>query len=167
MRTILYVKKETKANTEYRLMSRQDLDWLFTKMNQILSVCQYKQTGSVCDRGSSLPLNERFTMKYPTLPRMSTGIQNSIQSFCEGIISNFKNQSKTGLQRDLSNKQCDGLQIVFQVANQLIADFDEVEFVEADALPKLKAPTDRMSTFFDFSKTAYCGTRSSIAVEDC
>lgn len=128
----MYVKKNVKANTEYRSTSRDDLDMVLEQCKQIVSVT------NECSRSNNKDLLHAaatLNSRNPKIPRQSGGKVNSAKSMCEGVLDNFKNG-----QYDLSIKTCIGVQEAFRVASVIFDNFEEVTFTEVDSLPRLVAP---------------------------
>ncbi len=124
-RSVPYIKKVTQANTEYRKSTSADTNWILAHCKRLVSVANDCANAGIKE-GAAL------NAPNPKMPRMSTGQHNTPKSMCEGVVDNF-----TRGQYDLSNKQCDGLVEAFRIGNDIIEDFEEVEFNEVAVLPKL------------------------------
>lgn len=149
MRNIKYLKKRVSANTEYRKISLEDLNWILSKLQELqifIDECEstydlevQEVYGLLC-----LPINELPKQGIPPYAR------NSVRSFTNGVLKNFL----AGSQRDLSHKTCDGLTIIFTIASALLVNFDPVNFVETtklDVKPKpIVKPTENTNELFQF-----------------
>jgi len=139
---IPYRNKATTANTVFTEMSESDKNWIEQQCNRIISIADRYPTDA-----------SRLNDKNPNLPRHNDGIQrgmNTPKSFCEGVVDKL---NLPGL-KDLSTKQMDGLVEAFRIGEELIEDFESVEFEEVDKLPKLKSVNtvtqeDSGTTMFD------------------
>jgi hypothetical protein len=149
MRNIKYLKKRVSANTEYRKISREDLNWILGKLQELqifIDECESTYDLEVQEVYKILctPLDELPRQGYEPYQR------NSIRSFAKGVIKNFF----TGGQRDLSNKTCEGLIVIFTLAEALLADYEQVNFVESiklDVQPKTIAKdTNNTNKLFEF-----------------
>jgi hypothetical protein len=142
MKTVEYVKKSTSANTEYRWCRSQDLRWILSQSGRIVELAELLSEDVV-----------RFNLARPDLPRQGSGKRNSIHTLCQGIIDNF-----AGGQYDLTARQCEGLEVAFRVAEEMIEDFEAVEFREVVALPKMtscvrEVPNTTFPDLFDIELT--------------
>ena len=133
MKTIPYINKDTKASTQYRKTTKQDIDWVLTQCKRIAQVA---------------PISDELRTPNPKMPRMSAGGRNTPESMCKGVIDNFN-----AGQYDLSDKQCTGLEEAFRIGEEVIEDFEGVVFEQVDVLPKMKSvvqvPTEPPGTFGD------------------
>lgn len=149
MRNIKYLKKRVSANTEYRKISREDLNWIFHKLRELVAFideCETTYDLEVQEVYAMLcaPIDDLPKCGYPPYQR------NSIRSFAHGVLKNFS----TGTQRDLSHKTCEGLNIIFAIASALLVNFDSVNFVESvklDVQPKtIVKDTNNTNKLFEF-----------------
>ena len=139
MKIIPYRKKTTTATTQYNETTSWDLAWILDQAQRLV------QTAADCEK-HKIPEGSRLFSRNGNMPKQSTGKMNSPKSMCEGVIENFNKG-----QYDLSDKQMTGLTEAFKVGNEIIEDFDEVEFTEG-TLPKLRSLLPRsidsaLSTF--------------------
>ena len=149
MRNIKYLKKRVSANTEYRKISREDLNWILGKLQELqifIDECESTYDLEVQEVYKILctPLDELPRQGYEPYQR------NSIRSFAKGVIKNFY----TGTQRDLSHKTCEGLNTIFAIASALLVNFDSVNFVESvklDVQPKIIKHTENTNKLFEFN----------------
>lgn len=133
MKIIPYIKKQTNANTQYNCTTSTDTNWVLAQSKRLVDVAtdcisHGIKEGMVLDQSN------------PKLPRMSTGKRNSPKSMCEGVVDNFNHG-----QYDLSDKQMEGLAEAFRIGNEIINDFEEVEFNEVEHLPKITHPVTEMN----------------------
>ena len=122
-----YINKKTTAGTQYRQTTKQDLNRVLEQCKTLVQVAPYD------------PALQTPSAK---MPRMSNGKRNTPETMCQGVIDNFNSG-----QYDLSDKQCDGLTEAFRIGEQIIEDFETVEFEEVTSLPKIRptatpAPVD-------------------------
>ena len=122
MRTVKYVNKQTSAKTQYRKCSSEDLRWILAQCQRIVEVAELNIQDVI-----------NLNTSRPDLPRQGTGKRNTCHTLCQGIIDNFRES-----QYDLTARQCDGIERVFRTAFNIIDDFDTVEFVEVNDLPKIR-----------------------------
>ncbi len=126
-RHIPYKNKTTTAGTQYRQTTSQDTNWVLEQCKQLSHVA------AECEKHK---LKEGAALNHPNpyLPKMSTGRRNTPATMCDGVVDNF-NQG----QYDLSDKQMDGLKEAFRICNNIIEDFEQVEFEEVVSLPKIRS----------------------------
>lgn len=154
MKTIPYrAKTEIKtANTEYREFRSADKKYLMDKLREIIELAdgcinapeQYLKTIGI-------------KMKTPNknIPRMGKINQskmNSIYSAAEGIVDNIQN----GTQEDFSNHTCKITEASFKELKNIFNDWELVEFVEVDELPKhapVHDPIETKTTLSDLFDT--------------
>lgn len=140
MRSINYKKKVTTANTQYNETTSWDLAWILSQSQRLI------QTATDCEIHKVSEGSRLFT-RNGNLPKQSSGKMNSPKSMCEGVLDNFHKG-----QYDLSDKQMQGIEESFKVANEIIEDFEQVEFIEGE-LPKLRsklpAPLESALTTFE------------------
>jgi hypothetical protein len=104
-RRIQYIPKITSARTNYREISVEDMAWLQQELIRWTSLMA--EVGVAHDEDSKF-INDQFWHKRTTsLPRGKEG-NNSPCSFVGGLINNLV----FGEQRDLSDKQMDGIAYV-------------------------------------------------------
>ena len=149
MRTIKYLKKRVSANTEYRKISLEDLNWILSKLQELqmfIDECESTYDLEVQEVYSllCLPINELPRQGIPPYAR------NSVRSFTNGVLKNFF----VGSQRDLSHKTCDGLITIFTIAAALLNDFEQLNFVETTKLDVKPKPiikhTENTNKLFHF-----------------
>lgn len=124
--------RQTSAKTEYRDLSKDDLDWVLEQLNIV------KSLGTQPVNPDTIVYNLWRAIKAldSNLPRKGNGTRNSCLSIAEGIIDNFNHG-----QWSLSAPQCDLIEKSFSKIHDLIDEFDNVEFEEVTALPSKKTFT--------------------------
>lgn len=127
MKTIVYKKKQTNAQTQYNETLSKDLKWVLQQCKRIVELAE------TCEQ-EEIEEGARLYSRNGDLPRQKTGKMNTCKSMCQGVIENFDNG-----QYDLSEKQIEGLTIAFNVAHDIIDEFEAVVFEEVQTLPKLKS----------------------------
>lgn len=100
-RRIMYVPKQTGANTNYREISQEDMDWLQSELIRWIS--EVSDTAIKHDEDSKY-IVEWWMKRHKLLPRSRVG-QNSPFSFTGGMVKNLV----FGTQRDLTDKQMEAI----------------------------------------------------------
>ena len=128
MKIIPYKSKVTNANTNYKETRFVDTKWVLDQCKTLVLVADTE--------------GDRLLALNPKMPKQSTGHRNSPKSMCEGVIDNFNNG-----QYNFSDKTMQGITESFRIGEELIEDFEAVEFVEVDTWPKISVPkTPEVST---------------------
>jgi len=142
---IQYKLKQTSANTQYVETTSSDTKWILQQCRHLIQVAMACEVNNITE-------GQRLFTRNGYMPRMSNGKMNTCRTMCEGIIDNFAEG-----QYDLTEKQMIGLTEAFKVGNDIIENFDSIEFKQVDELPKLRIrevpevsrPPSTFSTLFD------------------
>lgn len=130
MKTIKYKKKQTTARTQYNETTSIDTQDVLNKCKRIVEVADACEKHNIAD-------GKRLYGRNDKMPRQSNGKMNSPKSMCEGVIDNFNNG-----QYNISDPQIKGLSESFNVAHDIIEDFEQTIFEEVTTLPKLSMPSN-------------------------
>jgi hypothetical protein len=120
-RTIKYIPKITQARTEYREISDDDMAWL--KMEFWRWLAQMAELEQSRDQDSRWVLEQWWHRRTDTLPKGQSG-QNTPSSFVGGLTQNLV----FGTQRDLTERQIEGIQTISHVLSQAYASCTAVRF---------------------------------------
>jgi len=120
MKQIPYKNKKTGASTIYCDVSPDDKQWVIDKCREITLLEQALRSANLNATA------DEITKPRKSLPRQGSGKSNSIQSAADGVLDNLTK----GTQRNLSHKTRDLLSKSFKEMNNIIPNFEEVEFVE-------------------------------------
>lgn len=122
MKTIKYIPKTTLANTEYRQISDTDMQWIQTSLLRILS--RMAELSVSHSEDHKLVLSDYWRRRRKSLPRRRDG-DNTPESFVGGLVNNLV----FGTQRDITDRQMEGLEQVYSVLNVLFPEeFEHVRF---------------------------------------
>ena len=124
-----FINKQVNANTQYRQLTNADQRLILDQCKNIVDVVD------VCINMGHPEDAANLTRNDPFIPRQGTGKSNSCYSMCAGVLDNFNKG-----QYNLSDKQCNGLERAFTIANKEINGIEEIEFEEVTSLPKLSPP---------------------------
>ncbi len=102
-RKIMYVPKQTGANTNYRELSEEDMAWLQSELIRWMS--EVSETAMKRDDDSKYLVNHWWMKRHSMLPRGKAG-QNSPFTFIGGMVKNLV----FGTQRDLTDKQMEAIE---------------------------------------------------------
>lgn len=153
MRTIIYERGHKVTLThgngaQYRKTKNEDRQWVLDELRRMRdNITQVEKLKA--DESAQDFLNEVYR-KRDDLPRRGRGspAKNSLDSFINGVIDNLETT-----QNDLSEKVCDGLEVVFRAMSDLINDnFEPVVFVEGKLNEPLPQPEPVLDPngLFDF-----------------
>jgi hypothetical protein len=129
------------ANAVYYDMRKEDLDWIMTQLDRLIIECS--------EKAISKDTLDKNLIEYWTAPQKELGYspkhatQNSAQSIVGGILKNVK----LGRTRDLTDKICDKLEIIFNDLSQgqekkLFPNIHIGAVVFENAEEELKKPTE-------------------------
>jgi hypothetical protein len=122
MRTIKYIPKTTTANTEYRELNEEDLNWVKTTI--LKSMARMSELSVSHNEDHKLVMSDYWNRRRKSLPRRRDG-ENSPNSFIGGLANNLI----FGTQRDLSDRQMEGIEQIFGIMSALFPEeFEAVRF---------------------------------------
>ena len=122
MKTIKYIPKTSTANTLYREVSPDDLAWV--KESVLRSLARMAELGVSHEEDYKLLISDYWRRRRKTLPKRRDG-ENSPESFIAGLANNLI----FGTQRDLTDRQMEGIEQVFSVLSELFpGEFESVRF---------------------------------------
>lgn len=122
MRTIKYIPKTTSANTEYRELNEEDLNYVKERILKCLA--RMAELSVSHSEDHKLVMSDYWNRRRKTLPKRRDG-ENTPQSFIGGIANNLI----FGTQRDLSDRQMEGIEQVFGIMSALFPEeFEAVRF---------------------------------------
>jgi hypothetical protein len=138
MRTINYKRKATSASTVYTELSPIDKAFVKQQLTDINLIMDAVIEAGANDKEYQAT-SDTFTEDRGDLPRRGVYPfkRNSIKDFVDGLIENFE----VGNQRDFSEKQLRGIEVVFSVLHDMFPEICEnIEFVQGQLslLPKPK-----------------------------
>ena len=125
MKTIYYTPKQTSANTQYVDIHQLDKRYIIARLRDLVEFCEIIAT--VKDR-SARPIQELLVTPISDLPKHAQPPygRNSIYTYGSGLLDNITLNG----QRDFSEKNLDGLRVIFDVLHELVYDNEVVEFVQ-------------------------------------
>ena len=135
-----YIKKDVRADTEYRELQRHDKKYVMDKLRDIIEIAE-----GIKDKPEYKDIHWQIIRPNSKLPRRSNGASNSIYSAAAGIISNIED----GTQRDFSNKTCGLITKTTAELSTILLDWDEIAFEETVSFPLI--PTTKTP----FIRTTY------------
>lgn len=112
VKTIKYVPKFTSAKTEYREVAEDDLSWI--KMELWRWLAQMAEMDQRRDEDARAFLSQWWHKRTQSLPKGQAG-PNTPASFVGGLCQNLV----FGTQRDLTERQMDGLATISHVLAQV------------------------------------------------
>jgi len=153
MKRMNYKRKVTKANTVYTDLALQDQQYLKKELGDVQIMLDAVVSASAKDKDYE-DMAATFTENRSDLPRRGEYPfkHNSIKDFVDGLIHNFD----SGNQRNYSEKQLRGLEVVFGVLHDIFPEhIEDIEFVEGQPAitPKPKPtpqPNITQNSLFDF-----------------
>lgn len=110
-RIIKYIPKVTTARTEYREINKEDMD--FVQSELIRWLAYMSELDMFRDEDSKWVLNQYWHKRTTLLPKGQEG-QNTPASFIGGLINNIV----FGTQRDLTDKQMEGIMNISHILGQ-------------------------------------------------
>lgn len=135
MKTLEIIRKRTNAKTTYFDMQQHELKGLLSEIDLAVQVSELLKDPILFESNKSLP-------------RQSTGKFNSVESFLQGVQSNFNRG-----QYDISIKQIGGIEKCFEILNSIHDEFKTYKFEEVMHYSKIyKKPVplpDPTPTFRD------------------
>ena len=120
-RTIRYVPKITSAKTEYREISKEDMEFLQSELIRWLA--KMSELDMARDEDSKWVLNQYWHKRTGSLPKGHDG-QNTPASFVGGLVNNLV----FGTQRDLTDKQMEGIMNISHILGQTGDDCTSITF---------------------------------------
>lgn len=120
-KNIKYFPKNTSARTTYLELQEEDLDWLKSELIRWLSIMTESATAH--DDMWKEVLALYWNKKTQSLPKSKEG-PNSPATFIAGLINNLV----FGSQRDLSDRQMEGIRDISNNLSKIRSDIDNVVF---------------------------------------